>query len=212
MSNITVTVINQGWFKATNPNKRGKKLKIAKLTLARNKLTTKGTAMNKGRCTHWQTIIPSYKIYSNKISMLTRMAKERYFHKYLHESFSNTKKIWEGINSLLRRESKSRMDITTLKCLRTNQVSHNPSDFPDIMNKDFLSIGYNGLPRCQIHSNQFTEYLPELNFASSFFFNPVSPPDIELEIMTTPINKVHGLYSFRTCILSSARHTINRLN
>ena len=47
-----------------------------------------------------------------------------------------------------------------------------------------------------------------LNFASSFFFNPVSPPEIEFEIMTTPINKAYGLYSFPPHILRSAKHNI----
>ena len=51
--------------------------------------------------------------------------------------------LWEGINSLLGRVNKPRKDITTLKCPRTNQVSHNPSDFPHIVNKYFSSIGYN---------------------------------------------------------------------
>ena len=57
---------------------------------------------------------------------------------------------------------------------------------------------------------QFTEYLPKWNFDSSFFFNPVSPSDIVLEIMTTPINKVYGLYSFPTRILRSAEHIISQ--
>ena len=48
----------------------------------------------------------SYKIYCNKISMLTRLSKKRYFHKYFQAHFSNIKKIWEGINSLLGRVSK----------------------------------------------------------------------------------------------------------
>ena len=49
-----------------------------------------------------------------------------------------------------------------------------------------------------------------MNFDSSFFFNPVSPSDIELEIITTPINKVYGLYSFPTRILRSAKHIISQ--
>ena len=138
--------------------------------------------------------------------MLTRISKKRYFHKYFQANFSNIKKIWEGINSLLGRVNKPRKDVTALKCPRTNQVSHNPSDFPDIMNKYFSSIGYNLASKMPNPPKQFTEYLPKLNFDSSFFFNPVSPSDIELEIMTTPINKVYGLYSFPTRILRSAKH------
>ena len=86
----------------------------------------------------------SHKIYRNKISMLSRISKKRYFHKYsVQENFSNAKKIWEGNNSLLGRENKARKDITVLKCPKTNQISHNPFDFPDIINKYFSSIGYN---------------------------------------------------------------------
>ena len=48
----------------------------------------------------------SYKIYRNKISVFTRISKKRYFHKYFQANFSNIKKIWEGINSLLGRVNK----------------------------------------------------------------------------------------------------------
>ena len=57
---------------------------------------------------------------------------------------------------------------------------------------------------------QFTDYLPKLDFASSFFFNPVSPSEIDSEIMTIQLNKAHGLYSFPTRILRSAKHIISQ--
>ena len=52
---------------------------------------------------------------------------------------------------------------------------------------------------------QLTEYLLKLNFSSSFVFSLVSPPEIEYEIMITPLNKAHGLYSCPTGILRSAK-------
>ena len=57
---------------------------------------------------------------------------------------------------------------------------------------------------------QFTDYLPKLDFASSFFFNPISPSEIDSEIMTIQLNKAHGLYSFPTRILRSAKHIISQ--
>ena len=90
--------------------------------------------------------------------MLTQISKNRYFHKYFHANFSNIKKIWEDINSLLGRVNKPHKDITALKRLGTNQVSHNPSDFPGIMNKYFSSIGYNLASKMPNPSKQFTEY------------------------------------------------------
>ena len=72
------------------------------------------------------------------------------------------------------------------------------------MNKYFSAIGYSLASKMPNPPNQFTEYLPKLNFDSSFFFNPVSPSDIEVEMMTTPITKEYGLYSFSTRILRLA--------
>ena len=57
---------------------------------------------------------------------------------------------------------------------------------------------------------QFTGYLPKLHFASSFFFNPVSPCEIDSEIMTIQLNRAHGPYSFPTRILRLAKHIINQ--
>ena len=57
---------------------------------------------------------------------------------------------------------------------------------------------------------QFTDYLPKLDFASSFFFNHVSPSEIDSEITTIRLNKAHGLYSFPTRILRSAKHIISQ--
>ena len=57
---------------------------------------------------------------------------------------------------------------------------------------------------------QFTGYLPKLDFASSFFFNPVSPCEIDSEIMTIQLNKAQGPYSFPTRILRLAKHIISQ--
>ena len=57
---------------------------------------------------------------------------------------------------------------------------------------------------------QFTDYLPKLDFASSFFFNPVSPSEIDPEIMTIQLHKAHGLYSFPTRTLRAAKHIISQ--
>ena len=48
----------------------------------------------------------TYKLYLNKVLTLTRISKKMYFRKYFEENFTNTQKIWEGINSLLGRKNK----------------------------------------------------------------------------------------------------------
>ena len=44
---------------------------------------------------------------------------------------------------------------------------------------------------------------------NSFFFDPVTSPEIEFEIMLTPLNKAYGLYSCSICILKGAKHIIS---
>ena len=44
---------------------------------------------------------------------------------------------------------------------------------------------------------------------NSFFFDPVTSPEIEFEIMLTPLNKAYGLYSCSICILKGAEHIIS---
>ena len=111
------------------------------------------------------------------------------------------KKVWGGIKSVLGRKNKAHKVITSLKCLPTKQVSHNSSEFPDLMNKYFSSVGYNLASKMSHPFQHFPEYLPQVNSAGSFFFNPVSSSEIEREIMAIPQNKSHGLYSFLTHIL-----------
>ena len=53
-------------------------------------------------------------------------------------------------------------------------------------------------------NTQFTEFLRDINVNESFF-NPVTPEEVELEILQTPSNKSFGLYSFPINILKSLR-------
>ena len=115
-----------------------------------------------------------------------------------------------GIKSVLGRKNKAHKVITSLKCLPTKQVSHNSSEFPDLMNKYFSSVGYNLASKMPHPFQHFADYLPQVNSASSFFFNPVSSFEIELEIMAIPQNKSHGLYSFLTHIVRLAKHIISQ--
>ena len=52
------------------------------------------------------------------------------------------------------------------------------------MNKYISSIGHNLDSKLPNLLKQFTAYLPKLDFASSFFFNPVSPSEIDSDYST----------------------------
>ena len=141
--------------------------------------------------------------------MLTRISKRNFFHNYFEDNLTNIKKTWEGINNLLGRKRKDIKHITSLKRPGNDQISYNPSELPDIMNNYFSSIGHSLASKMPHSKNKFLAYLLKSRNADSFFFNPVTQTEIESEIMNTPLNKAHGLYSFPTRILRSARHILS---
>ena len=77
------------------------------------------------------------------------------------------------------------------------------------MNSFFSSIGPNLAARIPQAQKHFSSFLPKQNNAGSFLFKPVTPIEIEAEILSMPLNKVYGLYSCPTRILKSASKIIS---
>ena len=63
------------------------------------------------------------------------------------------------------------------------------------------------LPNSNRH---FSNYLPRTTYSGSFVFETVLPSEIELEIIMTPSNKAHGLYSCPIRLLKCSRHIISK--
>ena len=151
-----------------------------------------------------------YKLYRNKILLLTRLSKKLYYHNYFETNLHNMKKTWEGINNLISRNKKGNKSINTLKRPNNKGLAHKPSEISNILNNHFASIGHKlacNMPNSPV---PFTAYLPTTNIPGSFVFDPTSPSEIELVIMQTPLDKAYGLYSCPTRILRCARHIISR--
>ena len=110
---------------------------------------------------------------------------------------------------MINRKKKNSKMIAAMKPPLNQGISHDPLENTNILNRYFASIG-NRLASDQPSSDKsFRDYLP-LNVPSySFVFDSVLPSGIELEIMLTPTNKSHGLYSCPTRLLKCSRHIIS---
>ena len=150
-----------------------------------------------------------YKLYRNKVLLLSRISKRNYYHTYFELNINNIKKTWQGINILLNRKKKSDKVITSLKCLNDNSITSDPREIPDILNKHFASIGHKLASKIP-PSEEFSQYLPGLSFSESFAFNPVLPGEIEVELRSLPLNKATGLYSCPVRILKSASQLLSK--
>ena len=136
-----------------------------------------------------------YKYYRNKICILTRLSKKHYYCAFFNNNLNDMKQTWQGINELLNR------------CKRksnNNNLTNNSSRIPNILNKHFSNVGYILASKLPPADRPFSEYLsksssPEL----SFLFKPVTPSEIQFQILSIPNSKSHGLYSCRTQLLKS---------
>ena len=72
------------------------------------------------------------------------------------------------------------------------------------MNNYFSSIGESLAKNVPPSAKHFSEYLHDRCSINSFFFDPVTQPEIEREILSLPYNKAYGLYSCPTRLIKCA--------
>ena len=153
-----------------------------------------------------------YKLYRNKINKLVKASKKQYYHNYFSINFTNMKKTWDGINSLLNRKSKPQGHIKAIKNPHNdNKIVRNPQKIANIFNDYFASVGRN-LANKIPNSCQYSYFLDNSKSPDkSFLFKPVFATEIELEILSIPNNKSHGLYSSPTKLLKISSKIISEI-
>ena len=150
-----------------------------------------------------------YKIYRNKILILSRLSKKLYYHNYFSQNVTNMKNTWAGINSLINNKRKDFKRISSIIHPDSRVPTNDRSEISNIFNNFFSSVGPNLASKLPSTIREFTDYMSG-NFDKSFFFNPVVASEIETEILSIPLNKAHGLYSCPTRILRSVRHILSK--
>ena len=78
-----------------------------------------------------------------------------------------------------RIENKSFSFISSLKRPDDNSLTNDPLEISNIFNNYFSSVGKNLASRVPRSSRYFAEYLSPSYNPSSFFFDPVTPEEIE---------------------------------
>ena len=154
----------------------------------------------------------NYKIYKNKISTLTRLSKKNHYHAFFAENLNNMKNTWKGINRLINDKKNRKQVVSSLKRPDHNNLGNDPFEISNIFNNYFSSVCKNLTSRVPRSSPNFTEYLSNNYNPISFSFDPVTPAEIERQILLIPKNKTYGLYSCPIRILTDARCIISCLS
>ena len=116
------------------------------------------------------------------------------------------------LNGLLNCKKKTYMTINNLKQPHTNTITNLKSRIPNILNEHFTRIGPSLANKLPLFEKHFIEYLEKKKSpVTSFFFSPIIPKEIKLEIRSMPQNKSHGLYSFPVSILKYANEILSEV-
>ena len=92
--------------------------------------------------------------------------------------------------TLLNRKKKTYMKINCLKQPNSNTTTNMKSRIPNIINEHFTGIGPTLANNLLTPKELFTEFLDKSKSpATSFFFCPISPNEVKLEILSMSKNK-----------------------
>ena len=120
------------------------------------------------------------------------------------------RQTWKEINELIGNcKKKNKRNSTNSIRSNPNEVpTSDPKEISNILNKYFATVGSKLASKIPQTINTFYDYLdPPLN--RTFFFDPIIPEDINLEISVLQDNKAHGLYSSPVRLLKLAKRVIS---
>ena len=93
----------------------------------------------------------------------------------------------------------------------TTSWTTNPSRLTDILNSHFATIENKLANRLPASQHSFKDFLVKSKpTQSSFLYQPVTPAEVQLEILSTPSNKAYGLYSCLTYLLKLSSDITSR--
>ena len=90
-------------------------------------------------------------------------------------------------------------------------MTTNAQEISNVLNTHFATVGPKLASVIPVCEHNFQEYFRlDLSPSSSFRFYPVSPSEIETEILSLPYNKAHEFYLFPVRILKFACTVISK--
>ncbi|CAH3039186.1 unnamed protein product [Porites lobata] len=115
------------------------------------------------------------------------------------------RQTWKGINELIGNcKKKNKRNSNSIRSNPNEVPTSDQKEISNILNKYFATVGSKLASKIPHTINTFSDYLDRpLN--RTFFFDPIIPEDINLEISILQDNKAHGLYSSPVRLLKLAK-------
>ena len=130
-----------------------------------------------------------YNIFRNRVNRELKKSKKNHYIKYLEDNNNNSKKIWDGIKSIINIKNPKGTSIDQLKA--NNKLIDNPKEIAETVNNFFVNIGPN--TEKEIPHNPVTKpvnYLINRN-QQNFIITDISNKEV-LDIINNLENKCSG--------------------
>ena len=125
-----------------------------------------------------QQLRQKYKDYRNTLQKLMRQAKMNYYNTKCLESKTNTKRLWNLINEIIGKKTKTETTIDAIKV--DNILRHNPKTITNELGKYFANVGKTyaaSVPYSKTSTKEYIEKIP--SNSKSLFFSPIGPTELE---------------------------------
>ena len=139
-----------------------------------------------------------YNVFRNRVNRELIKSKKSYYTKYFEDNNNNSKKIWEGIKSIINTKNPKGTSIDQLKV--ENKIIDNPIEIAETVNNFFANIGSNtekDIPNNPVIKPE--SYLKNRN-QQNFIIGNITHNEI-LEIINKLDNKCSGPHSIPNNLL-----------
>ena len=82
-----------------------------------------------------------YNLFRNRVNRELNKSKKTYYSQYFKDNSNNSKKVWEGIKSIINTKNPNVTAITQLKV--NEKIIDEPKEMAESMNTFFTNIGPN---------------------------------------------------------------------
>ena len=142
-----------------------------------------------------------YKNYKNKLNHIIKRAKKTYYEGQLITYKQNSRMMWETLNELLNRTKKlnTKISKTFIENCSSN-ILDDPKTIADNFNEYFINIGPSLANKIKNNDNNSFEKYLKGSYQSSFFLNPITENELEVELKNMKSNKSCGCDGIKTNI------------
>ena len=165
---------------------------IKKSIKLKNKYYKKYT---KNKSNYWFKL---YKFYLNSIKRLTFASKRNHYKKYFEQNINNCKKIWNGINEVLKNHKKSANEEIFLN--EDGMVITDQKRVANSFNHFYTNVADNLLLKIGNTTTKYQDYLKNPN-EHSFYMNEVDFGEVYKILKNLDITKSGDIYGISPTLL-----------